>query len=201
MEQPTKPTALITTLFPRSRVVEGPPNEAGERAWARIRSNLSGGELTVLSLMFAEGSTCTLGDFEAFIAPMILEWNVAEDAVIEREVPAVLDDDGTEVTPARTVPAIERRPLPPPAEAGPDVLRKVALDLKLWLKDALLSAPFALSDAAAKRSRRSDDAPGGRPTAPPPTAPEAPSTRTGNRRSRTTSGASSPTPAASTSPR
>lgn len=99
----------------------------------------------VTSLTFAEVDAIPLEDarwkdiFKA-IAPYVLAWNAM----------------------ARNVETGEYEPVPPPAEAGPDVFQLVPPDVTVFLAVKLKTAHLGDKDERPKESAPSDDTPDGR---------------------------------------
>jgi hypothetical protein len=169
---------------PRYRVVHGAEGSQYEGLWAEIRSNLLGGELDALA---DTGQTWL--SLERLMAPWIVGWNVMTPEKVRRTIPAEVDPDGTERTPAREVVEVAEVLLPPPAEAGAAVLRKVDAHVKWWLKTQLSIAPMVQGEETLKPSTRSGLTPDGPPAAiePSPSAASSPKTSRRSERAATAS--------------
>lgn len=147
---------------------------------AMVRSNLTGGELERLKWLrdrMHETGDATIV-YEA-LAPLVARWNV----------------EGSTFDPETGEVAWER--LPPPAEAGPDVFRRVDDLTVWWLLVNAINAPATLGEARGRPSTRSDGPPAGAPSETPASGSGSPSP-TPSRSSRRGKRSSSPTPAAST---
>ena len=136
--------------------IEGEPGTDLEGFWAEVRSNLLGAEITALR------SANYFMDLHPVLAPLIRQWNYMAPVERERVEPAVMSADGkTEIIPERTVVAVEYEALPPPAEAGPDILDRVDANTKVWLRAHILFAPLRIQEAKPAK-KAADDTPEGK---------------------------------------
>lgn len=140
----------------RYRVVHGAEGSQFAGLWAEIRSNLLGGELDALN-----DNEQTWLSVEALMAPWVVAWNLTAPTKVRREEPIEPGPDGTPRT-AVTV-SVADEPLPPPAEAGPGVFRRVDVYVKVWLRSQLAAAPFMRGDESLKPQARSAATPSGSP--------------------------------------
>lgn len=172
---------------PRYRTIEAPSGSPWDGTASgsaplsiTVRSNLFGAELD--RLRWARDRAIAEKDdrivFEA-VAPYVTAWNA--------EAP-VFDPETGE---------LEWRRLPPPAEAGWEVLAQVDWRTALYVVTRLITAPVTLGEALAPPSTPSDGRRDGAPSETPPGAADAPSP-TPSRRSRRAPTTSSPTPSGST---
>lgn len=141
--------------------------------WAEIRSNLTGGELEWMK------AARTDDEIRARMAPYVLAWNCQAQ---------VYDADADE---------LRWEALPPPAEAGPDVLTKVDAWTVVWLRTQLITAPQRPGDDALEPSSSSRASADGASSAIEPSTNDAPSP-TKSRSSRRSPATSSPTASGST---
>lgn len=136
--------------------IEGPPDTDFAGMWAEVRSNLLGAEVVALR------SANYFVDLHRQMAPLIRAWNYMAPVECERVEPAVMSEDGkTEIIPERTVVTVEWEALPPPAEAGPEVLERVDGNTKVWLRAEILFAPIRILDAKPAKEPK-DDTPEGK---------------------------------------
>lgn len=136
--------------------IDGPPDSDLAGFWAEIRTNLLGAEVVALR------SANYFVDLHRVMAPLIRAWNYEAPVERERVEPAILADDGaTEIVPERTVVEVDYEPLPPPAEAGPEVLERVDAVTKVWLRAEILFAPLRI-EGAKPAKKPEDDTPEGK---------------------------------------
>jgi hypothetical protein len=169
---------------PRYRVVHGAEGSQYEGLWAEIRSNLLGGEIDALN------ADQTWRSLERLMAPFVVAWNVVAPVMELDAIPAEIGPDGkTEVMPERHETRLRDELLPPPAEAGPDVFRRVDKNVKWWLKTQLSIAPMVQGEETLKPSTRSGLTPDGPPAAiePSPSAASSPKTSRRSERAATAS--------------
>jgi hypothetical protein len=126
-------------------------------------------------------SATYLIDLHAVVAPFVVGWNVGGKQIVDVEVPAVLGADGTEIVPARTRKETEYVQLPPPAEAGPDILLAISPEIRDWIVGRLYATVGHRDTDPKASSPTSGPSPNGEPDA----MPSAPSTS--SRRARSSS--------------
>ena len=162
---------------PRYRVVHGGEGTQYEGLWVEIRCNLRGFELDALN-----DDEQSWRSLEALMAPFVVGWNVLAPVKVKREIPPETGPDGKPRGKPTHVVTIEEELLPPPAEAGPAVFRRVDDWVKIWIRSQLAVAPYAQGGQTLKPSTRSGLTPSGPPAAIEPSPSAAPSPKK-NRRS------------------
>ena len=96
-----------------------------EGFWIKVRQVRTGEAYAALTR-----STYWIDLHEA-MAPYVIDWNFEGEIFENVEKPAVVAV-GVNI-PARTTVAIRYELLPPPAEGGPDIFNKVAVEVKEWI--------------------------------------------------------------------
>jgi hypothetical protein len=135
------PTGLYQSAVRWVTLTGGEGTEA-EGFVVTLRANPTNGTIQAIS---QPGSLWE--DVGPFLAPLIKSWNATEEVVTFRDIPAELNEDGTERKPARkVVESIERVPLPAPADGDWTVLLKLDPCIREWvLESAILARLHVLS--------------------------------------------------------
>lgn len=121
----------------RARTIryEGDAGSPFEGLWIEVTQVRTGAEYTAL----AKNEYWI--DLHPVMAPFVVGWNldgVVADPVERDAIGAVVD--------AHTAYELTYAPLPPPAEAGPDVFDKVPVEVKQWIHRKLLESIFYRDD-------------------------------------------------------
>jgi hypothetical protein len=118
--------------------VVGAEGTDAEGFWATIRANPTGAYIQAIS---QPGSLWE--DVGPWLAPLVKAWNAPTEEVTFEDVPAVLNDAGEEIAPARRkVSGIETVPLPPPADGDWTVILKLDPKIREWLLEQVILARF-----------------------------------------------------------
>jgi hypothetical protein len=159
-----QPGAELPTAFsPPARwiTVVGAEGSDAEGFVATIRANPTNGHIQAIS---QPGSLWE--DVGPWLAPLVKAWNATTEDVTFEDVPAVLNEAGDEIAPARRkVTGIESAPLPPPADGDWTVILKLDPKLREWLLEQVILARFhALGEMGlGKKDAPSGDTPDGTP--------------------------------------
>jgi hypothetical protein len=158
---------------------EGEPGTEVEGFWIDVRQVRTGDAFAALT------KNSYWIDLHEAMSPFVIAWNFEGEVLEEVEKPEIV---GVGVTvPARTTYAVRYEPLPPPAEAGPEIFTKVAVEVKQWILLKLQGSLFHRDEDPGKGESSSEPMPDGEQS-------ETPVATSKPRRSRK----SSPTPLAAT---
>jgi hypothetical protein len=136
-----QPGADLPTAFsppPRWITVVGAEGGDAEGFVCTIRANPTNGHIQAIS---QPGSLWE--DVGPWLAPLVKAWNATTEEVTFEDVPAVLNDAGDEIAPARKkVTGIETKPLPAPADGDWQVILKLDPKIREWLLEQVILARF-----------------------------------------------------------
>lgn len=180
--------------------VEGTDDSECAGLWADLRQIRTGAEYRALSTTGQKW-----GDVVRTMAPYIVAWNIEGIEEVTETVPAVLAEDGSITEPEFVRVTLTRASVPPPAEAGPDVLIGCAAPVRYWLLARLIETLWYRADDPKSSRRLSSDTPPG-PSSETSPAPKSGTSGESRRRTRKSSGSpgsaiSIPSPQTSGSPR
>jgi hypothetical protein len=123
---------------PRWITVAGAEGSDAEGFACTIRANPTNGHIQAIS---QPGSLWE--DVGPWMAPLVKAWNATSEEVTFEDVPAVLNDDGEEIAPARKkVTGIETVPLPAPSAGDWTVILKLDPKIREWLLEQVILARF-----------------------------------------------------------
>lgn len=148
---------------------EGEPGTPVDGFWIEIRQVRTGDAFAALT------KNSYWIDLHEAMAPFVVGWNFEGEVLDEIQKEAI-----GEVVPARTTFAVRFESLPPPAEAGPEIFNKVAVEVKQWILLKLQGSLFHRDEDPGKERSSSEPMPDGEPS-------ETPAVTSKRRRARTSS--------------
>lgn len=148
---------------------EGEADSPVEGFWIEIRQVRTGDAFAALT------RNTYWVDLHEAMAPFVVGWNFEGEVLDEIQKEAI-----GEVVPARTTYAVRFEQLPPPAEAGPEIFSKVAVEVKQWILMKLQGSLFHKDDDPGKDGSSSEPMPDGEQS-------ETPAATSKRRRSRSSS--------------
>ena len=135
--------------------LDGAEGTMFEGFWAKVRTNLDGGEVAAI-----EAAGGTKWDLACLMAPHIRAWNYVVSEAVAVTLPAetITAFDGELIElPEREVMQPQDVPLPAPAEGGPMSLIRIDGHLFTWLRTMLCLKPYRINQA-----RPGDESPEGK---------------------------------------
>jgi hypothetical protein len=131
------PTGLYQSAVRWVTLTGGEGTEA-EGFVVTLRANPTNGTIQAIS---QPGSLWE--DVGPFLAPLVKSWNATKEDVTFKEIPAELNEDGTERKPARkVVESIETVPLPAPSEGDWTVILQLDPPIREWILEQAILARF-----------------------------------------------------------